>query len=95
MAVRLSALRTSLTLLPRNIIILMFLVFISVRGTNNIRRVYRTDNIFITSKFIALCMSYLNFIIMARLFNICCRFEVKNAQNNGHFTVKECRAMMK
>jgi hypothetical protein len=32
MAVRLSALRTSRTLLPRNIIILMFLVLISVRG---------------------------------------------------------------
>jgi hypothetical protein len=31
MAVRLSALRTSRTLLPRNIIILMFLVLISVK----------------------------------------------------------------
>jgi hypothetical protein len=32
MAVRLSALRTSRTLLPRNILIFMFLVLISVRG---------------------------------------------------------------
>jgi hypothetical protein len=38
MAVRLSALRTGRTLLPRNIIILMFLVLISDRfmGYNNI-----------------------------------------------------------
>jgi hypothetical protein len=35
MAVRLSALRISRTLLPRNIIILMFLVLISVRGWVN------------------------------------------------------------
>jgi hypothetical protein len=35
MAVRLSALRTRLTLLPTNIIILMFLVLISVRGWVN------------------------------------------------------------
>jgi hypothetical protein len=35
MAVRLSALRTRCTLLPRNIIILMFLVLISVTGWVN------------------------------------------------------------
>jgi hypothetical protein len=44
--------------------------------------------IFISSKFIVLYMSDLNFVIVARLFNVCCRFEVKMEQNNGDFTAK-------
>jgi transposase len=37
----------------------------------------------------------LNLIILARFFKVCCRSEVKMAQNNGDFTAKECRAVMK
>jgi hypothetical protein len=40
-------------------------------------------------------MSDLNFIIVALLFNICCRSEVKMAQNNGDFTAKGWRAVRK
>jgi hypothetical protein len=40
-------------------------------------------------------MSDLNFIIVALLFNVCCRSEVKMAQNNGDFTAKVWQAVMK
>jgi hypothetical protein len=43
MAVRLSALRTRLTLLPRNIIIFMFLLLISVRGWVNPKEAEETQ----------------------------------------------------
>jgi hypothetical protein len=56
---------------------------------------FYTNNTYITSKFIVLYMSDLNFIIVAWLFNVCCISEVKIAPNNGDFTAKECRAVMK
>jgi hypothetical protein len=37
----------------------------------------------------------LNFIIVALLFNVCCKFEVKMVQNNWYFSAKECWAVMK
>jgi hypothetical protein len=40
-------------------------------------------------------MSELNFIIVACLFNVCSRSEVKMAQNIGDFTVKKKCAVMK
>jgi hypothetical protein len=40
-------------------------------------------------------MSDLNFIIVAQLFNVCCRSEVNMVQNNRDFTTNEYSAAMK
>jgi hypothetical protein len=54
------------------------------------------DNTFTTSKYTVLyTTSDLNSIIVALVFNVCYRSEVKMAQNNGDFPAKECRAVIK
>jgi hypothetical protein len=50
---------------------------------------FYTNNAFITTKFIVFYMSDLNFITVARLFNVCCRSEMKMGQRDEDFTAKE------
>jgi hypothetical protein len=40
-------------------------------------------------------MSDLNVVILALLFNVFCRSEMKMAQASGAFTAQECRVVMK